>query len=969
MILQWIGVALLAGSWLLGMDYYMPGSTIGWVAAVVLGTMFLCAQPIRTLLKGTQGDGLGETLPGSSPHPGPLRAPTEGWSGEGTIYLSVLLLLPVAWFAPWPFRMAPLLVILGLIAERFVRSLGRGIMTAGLVLFAQIPCLEIYAWWTARAHDLPRPLPEMLAGLARLLGVDAAAHVSADDSSVVMHTYRQIHRLAAAWDLLLDPASLCFFIGGLALLGLSVWRMAPAAGRWRAWLGGAGRLALVMLAWLPIRSAALMAVYVHRVLRCDYAWPPLATNHFFSPWILLLMLAGPALLAWRFVRLKTGPIHMEREEGKPVPIGAPRQTWPIAAAIVLVVVGMAMLALGAYWDPIGERKGGRVMVVERHSAWEPTLRIYNTKFYGEDPSYNYRLLYDLCAQYYDMSRVIMPEDLAGDYDPAIVKDLREKHEFREITDQTLENCDVLIIKTPCSKKMTEDEEDRIRQSSMDNNADDKQSIRNQLSARYSREEIQAVHRFVERGGGLLLMGDHTNVFNTSTVMNDIVRPMGFTFRNDLLFGLGELPYEEHFEKSTVPHPSIENLPPLDFAVSCSIDPGWSWGRAAIMGTGLFSMGPEYHHSNYHPYPQYVPEMRYGPFIQVWAMRYGKGRVLAFTDSTQFSNFCLFQPGKSELAIGMIEWLNHAGSGDPGPWLLVLGCAPLLGGLWLARGRGGMCLLLLAAGACSWSATSAGIAAVQRLQIPMPQRLPQATPKVEVVIDRTLSQVPLIRGAFYTVSGPELDKSFGLLEQWIPRLCTPDLYYYTTRRAGEAAFAGDALVIVYPDRPVTTEYRQRLEQYVANGGKVLVIDSPSNVGSTANSLLYPFDLSFLRDQPWEGFLTLDGRWPWLSVDEGHEVSGGKPLAYFGERPVAAVASYGNKGGKVLAVGFGSIWRDPKMGGEPIWMVQPDADQQAIYEVLYSLVRLLVEDKPIVAPTAAEVPEPKADIRESELIEPK
>ena len=92
---------------------------------------------------------------------------------------------------------------------------------------------------------------------------------------------------------------------------------------------------------------------------------------------------------------------------------------------------------------------------------------------------------------------------------------------------------------------------------------------------------------------------------------------------------------------------------MDYAGSCSIDPGTSRGRPFFADTGLWNMGPEYHHDNFFPFPQHCPEMRYGPFIQGWTTRYGQGRVTAFTDSTIFSNFCVGQPGKSELMLGMV----------------------------------------------------------------------------------------------------------------------------------------------------------------------------------------------------------------------------------------------------------------------------------------------------------------------------
>ena len=72
--------------------------------------------------------------------------------------------------------------------------------------------------------------------------------------------------------------------------------------RLAAWIGGLRTLTLVILAWLPVRAGLLMAVYLHRVLRSDPDRPLHAMNHFFSPWMLLVLLIVPVLLAWRFVR-------------------------------------------------------------------------------------------------------------------------------------------------------------------------------------------------------------------------------------------------------------------------------------------------------------------------------------------------------------------------------------------------------------------------------------------------------------------------------------------------------------------------------------------------------------------------------------------------------------------------------------------------------------------------------------------
>ena len=645
MIRFWIGTALLAGSWLLGLDYFYPANQYAWLAAIAAGVALL-------------GNA---NKPLAASH---LRI------------AAIVLFLPAVWFASWPYRAAPLLIVLGLAipllphGKRWPNWLAGGAVVAGIVLLVQAFVLELYTAHTAYTHELPWPLPDALAGVAALLGIDATA----DGSTIVMHSMRQVHRLAATWELLLDPATLLFFVGGLTMLACGA--AVPAAGaaadetpapqqtdaddfmtKWRSWIADLRMLALVVVVWLPVRAGLLMALYLHRVLRSDPDRPLHAMNHFFSPWMLLLLLIVPVLLAWRFVRGGNGRLaaassrrtangengengeteglaDATEQLGTEVP--SPRRCrLPVASGLIGLAVALFTVAI--YWCPVGGRKDGRVMVVERHSKWEPTTKPYDTNWFVEpepypdvNSGYNYARIYRYLGQYYQMSRLL---------------------ENDKIDEEALAKCDVLIIKIP--------------------------------TERYSPDEAAAVTRFVEQGGGLLLIGDHTNYEGSGTAMNDIIRPMGFTYRDDVLFSFGDSPYEQLYVPPTVPHPAVQHVPPMDFAVSCSIDPGNSRGRPVIANTGLWSMGPDYHMENFHPVPNHCPEMRYGAFVQTWAAAYGRGRAVAFADSTVFSNFCVGQPGKSEVMLGMVEWLNHSEPWlNPRPWLLLLGLVPLVAGLWM-----------------------------------------------------------------------------------------------------------------------------------------------------------------------------------------------------------------------------------------------------------------------------------------------
>jgi len=168
------------------------------------------------------------------------------------------------------------------------------------------------------------------------------------------------------------------------------------------------------------------------------------------------------------------------------------------------------------------------------------------------------------------------------------------------------------------------------------------------------------------------------------------------------------------------------------------------------------------------------------------------------------------------------------------------------------------------------------------------------------------------------------------------------------------FSGDALVVICPNRSVTTEYRDALERYVAEGGRLLVVDSPENNGSTANSLLWPFGLSMHLDRAWQGKLVTTDLLPAVEVARAREVAGGQALAWLGEYPVAAATRHGK--GLVVAVGFGSLWNDAGMG--ETWMLEPEAAVKDRFDVLFALLRYFLEDKPLPTsppkPAAKELP---------------
>ena len=64
--------------------------------------------------------------------------------------------------------------------------------------------------------------------------------------------------------------------------------------------------------------------------------------------------------------------------------------------------------------------------------------------------------------------------------------------------------------------------------------------------------------------------------------------------------------------------------------------------------------------------------------------------------------------------------------------------------------------------------------------------------------------------------------------------------------------------------------------MAAGGKLLVLESPGNDGSTANDLLRPFGLSIGQSTASAGLLHGKNSWPAIPVKTAASMDGGQPI---------------------------------------------------------------------------------------------
>ena len=123
----WLAIAVLAGSWLLGLGYFQPASPFSWLCLVAVGVVLLSELPLRL----------------------PERR---------LAIATVPLVVPAFFLAPLPYKVIPLLLGAGVllcrtpIPRRWPRRVGRGMIAAGAILFAQSALLWCYQLLTVRSR-------------------------------------------------------------------------------------------------------------------------------------------------------------------------------------------------------------------------------------------------------------------------------------------------------------------------------------------------------------------------------------------------------------------------------------------------------------------------------------------------------------------------------------------------------------------------------------------------------------------------------------------------------------------------------------------------------------------------------------------------------------------------------------------------------------------------------------------------
>ena len=440
-------------------------------------------------------------------------------------------------------------------------------------------------------------------------------------------------------------------------------------------------------------------------------------------------------------------------------------------AFLLVFSGVSFFG----FTDFGKEKPGRVLVDEYHSDWEWTTDIYDEQWYGERSGYNYYCFYNYLDQFYETSRNM---DIINAY--------------------TLQDVDVFIMKTPTTP--------------------------------FSAEEIECMTTFVSEGGGLYLIGDHTNVFGTGANLNKLSKTFGITFNYDCTYELVNGNLSEYDAPVLMPHPVVSGLPHFLFATSNTLSAKWQ-AEEIMVGYGLKCLEADYSQMNFFPADTNAATAEFGLFLQSAGVGYGKGRVLAFTDSTVFSNFWMFMPGKPELLLKSVQWLNRENSftgistREVSAIFLIL--LLILNTAWNIKNRktfslpvfvlSGIAALLVGVSVFH----AAGNAAVK---LPEPIK-----PMVDIRFEREYSQfaLPDDLGGFMS----NMDQQLNTFYVWTQRL---DYFPGVDEKLIDALQNGDLTIMAKPRCAVKNP--KRILEEVSAGARLLILDNMESGGFSENILM-------------------------------------------------------------------------------------------------------------------------------------
>ncbi|MGH9870737.1 MAG: DUF4350 domain-containing protein [Candidatus Polarisedimenticolia bacterium] len=316
-------------------------------------------------------------------------------------------------------------------------------------------------------------------------------------------------------------------------------------------------------------------------------------------------------------------------------------------------------------------------------------------------------------------------------------------------------------------------------------------------APFEPEEKRALDAFVRRGGSLLVLADHTDLFETMGPINDLIDPYGVRVRFDSAY-----PARREWKSCLRPRPPL-GIGRTGIGTGCSLQLR-GLARPLVIGTHALSDAGNRHNTGAGAYLgdyAYQPGEQLGDLVLAAEARAGRGRVVVMGDTSSFQNVAL--PWSAPFVIDLFDELarpvSMAGAVASG----ILGLAGLAL-LWLCMAAS--CPVRWVAGAaCGILVACLAGAAVPGPSLPLPEGHP-----VALVDDGHLNGFERELWHEGSIGGllTNLQR-----QGWLP---------IVSQDAIGALRGPDMLaVVVDPGKPLARAEAARLSAHIESGGRVLV----------------------------------------------------------------------------------------------------------------------------------------------------
>jgi len=432
----------------------------------------------------------------------------------------LLLLIPLLIsliFVPLPFSLGPILLTVGVLLyglKNYIFKIENanwlflGISFSGIVLTVQSLFLPIYSTFVAHGHrvDLLSPFTS---STSNILGLKT----SISTGIVFVQTYEKTFPFTTTWE------KLGFFPWFNMLIGaMLLFFFLPKPRRIGKYILG---FLLLSLIYLILRYVIVISLFTQTV-NITLLWDPILLSISFIPFALLLI---------RFAPLKSLDFNLDCFKEFKL-----NKKQVIAMALVFLFV-FSFVGAFVFQDP-GTEKQGRILIDELRSDWENSARPIDKEWYGMLSTYDYYCWAEWLDKYYTVDIYVNTTDYnlySSTNEKLIDGGIDEK---AIITSDLLSNYDILILKCPTEM--------------------------------YYPEEIEDIKEFVSNGGGLYLIGDHTNVFGMNFYLNLVSEQFGITFNTDANYELGTGATSIYTPDVLFPHTVMQNVEQFDFLTSCTL---------------------------------------------------------------------------------------------------------------------------------------------------------------------------------------------------------------------------------------------------------------------------------------------------------------------------------------------------------------------------------------------------------------